>query len=92
MNDDATWYVYMAQCSDGSLYTGITTGLDQRIKRHNVGRGSVYVRSKGSARLVYTETSPNRSAATRRELEIKSWSRKKKLALLAEMVPGTGTW
>ncbi len=76
------WYLYIAQCGDGSLYTGITTNLKNRIKRHNTGRGSAYVRSKGSASLVYTEPWPDESAARRREIEIKGWSRQKKQSLL----------
>ncbi|MBI3320718.1 MAG: GIY-YIG nuclease family protein [Candidatus Omnitrophica bacterium] len=77
-----SWYVYIAECADGSLYTGVTTDPKRRLKQHNAGRGSAYVRSKGSASLVYTELWPNESAARRREIEVKSWSRQKKLALI----------
>lgn len=77
------WYVYLARCTDGSLYTGITTNPHERARRHNSGRGSKYVRAKGTATLVYVESSPNRSAAQRREREIKGWVRPKKLALIA---------
>ena len=76
------WQVYIAQCSDGSLYTGITTNIESRLKRHNKGRGSKYVWSKGRAILVYTEWQPNKTSALRRELEIKSWNRTKKLSLV----------
>ena len=76
------WYLYIAQCADGSLYTGIATNPHQRLKRHNTGRGSSYVRSKGTASLVYTEPCPDESAARRREFEVKSWNRQKKLALI----------
>ncbi|MDP3721957.1 MAG: GIY-YIG nuclease family protein [Candidatus Omnitrophota bacterium] len=80
------WYLYVARCSDSSLYTGITTNLKNRIKRHNAGRGSVYVRSKGSASIIYTETWPDESTARRREIEVKGWSREKKLALIRSAV------
>ena len=77
-----SWCVYIAKCADDSLYTGITTDPTARIKRHNAGRGSKYVRSKGSAVLVYVEPQPTKSNARQRELEIKSWSRRKKLQLI----------
>lgn len=78
------WYVYIARCSDGSLYTGITTSPQVRFERHNKGRGSKYVRARGTATLIYMETWRNRSEAQRREREIKSWGRHKKLALVTE--------
>ena len=76
------WYVYLAQCRDGSLYTGVTTNLNGRLQRHNIGRGSVYVWSKGGASLVYMEQHATKGLALRREHEIKSWRREKKLALI----------
>ena len=76
------WYVYMAQCKDGSLYTGVTTDLQQRFRDHNAGRGSVYVRSRGGASLAYTERCATRSAAQRREMHIKSFTRQEKFALM----------
>ena len=80
------WYVYMLRCGDDSLYTGISTDPDRRLQRHNAGKGSRYVRRKGLAALVYTEPCVDKKAARRRELEIQSWSRKKKLGLLDEPV------
>ena len=79
------WYVYIVQCGDGSLYTGVATDPRERLKRHNAGRGSAYVRSKGGAKLIYTETHVTRALAQRRELEIKSWNRRKKLALISQI-------
>jgi len=76
------WFVYIAQCDDGSLYTGITTDPPRRIREHNAGCGSKYVRRKGSAVLVYTEPAATHSSARRREAEIKSWDRKRKLMLV----------
>ena len=70
-----TWYIYIAECADRSLYTGITTDPAQRLKRHNSGKGSKYVRRKGGAALVYVEQRTNKSDARRREIEIKSWKR-----------------
>lgn len=76
------WYVYIAQCRDGSLYTGISMDPQRRLDRHNTDRGSIYVRRKGGAALVHTEPQRTKSAARQRELEIQSWSRDKKLALI----------
>lgn len=76
------WHVYIAQCRDGSLYTGISTDPQRRLERHNKGRGSIYVRRKGGAALVYAELQRTKSAARRRELEIQSWPRDKKLSLV----------
>ena len=77
------WFVYIAECADRSLYTGITTDPQQRLKRHNSGKGSKYVRRKGGAKLVYLQTCANKSVARRREIDIKSWTRQQKLAFLA---------
>jgi putative endonuclease len=83
MKDTTTaGYFYLAQCGDGSLYAGITTDPEQRLRRHNAGRGSIYVRRKGGAVLRHVEMCMNKSTARRRELEVKSWNRKKKLALM----------
>lgn len=77
------WHVYVARCGDGSLYTGIAKDLAERLKLHNSGKGSRYVRSKGLAELVFTERCRTHSAALKRELELKALSRQEKLALIA---------
>ena len=77
-----TWYLYIARCGDSSLYTGVTTDPQKRLQQHNAGQGSAYVRSKGLASLAYIERCPNKSTAHRRESEVKSWCRQKKLALI----------
>ena len=81
------WYVYLAQCRDGSLYTGAAINPGERLKCHNAGRGSAYVRSKGGATLFYLERHATKGSALRREREIKSWSRKKKLLLISQTTP-----
>ena len=85
------WYLYIVRCEDGSLYAGVTTNPDERVKRHNAGRGSIYVRSKGGASLVYVEQHATKGLALRREYEIKSWRREKKLALIARRIPRSTT-
>ena len=77
------WYVYIARCGDGSLYTGITTDIERRLQSHQSGAGSKYVRSRGVTDVVYREPCPDQSSAMRREREIKSWDRARKLAFVA---------
>jgi putative endonuclease len=74
--------VYILECADGSLYTGITTDVTRRLKEHKSGAGGSYTRSRGVVRVVYTEPHPNRSSASKRESEIKGWPRGKKLRLI----------
>ena len=75
------YFVYILECADNSLYTGITLDLQRRVKEHLEG-SSKYTRSKLPVKLVYTEYADNRIQASKRELEIKSWSRIKKLKLI----------
>lgn len=77
------YFVYLLECKDGSLYTGVTTDVARRLVEHTEGKGGRYTRAKGVKKIVYTEEQPSRSAAQKREAEIKSWSREKKLALIA---------
>ena len=65
------WYVYIVQCVDGSLYTGIATDVDRRVAEHNAGQGARYTRGRGPVTLVYHEMVKDRPAALRREYEIK---------------------
>ena len=80
-------YVYILECADGMLYTGTTIDLTRRVKEHNYDNtlGSRYVRVRRPAKLIYWEKQPTRSKALKRELEIKDWSRKKKLQLIQEI-------
>jgi putative endonuclease len=75
-------FVYILECSDGSLYTGWTTDVSARVATHNAGRGSRYTRSRRPVKLCYWERHPTRAAAMRRERQIKSWRRDRKLALI----------
>ena len=74
--------VYILQCKNGSLYIGITTDLQRRFREHQDKKGGAYTRSHPVVKIVHTERRPNRSAASRRETELKTWSRTKKLALI----------
>lgn len=76
------WFVYMVECADGSIYTGITTNVKERIAMHNSGKGAKYTRSRLPVKLLICWEHSNRSEATKRELEIKRLSRFQKLELL----------
>ena len=79
------YYVYMLECSDGSLYTGYTTDVERRLNEHNYSTKSAkYTRSRRPVKLVYSEVYDDLSSALKREHRIKKLSRKKKLALVAK--------
>ena len=78
----AMWCVYLLRCADGSLYTGITNDLSRRIAAHRRGRGARYTRGRGPLALVHAELAASRSAALRREHELKRLRRREKLAFL----------
>ena len=75
------YFVYLLECKDGSLYTGVTTDVERRFAEHKSGIGSNFTRARGAKRIVYAEQHANRSAAQKREAEIKKWPRGKKLTL-----------
>ena len=76
------WIVYMLECSDNSLYTGITNNLEKRLKKHQSGDGAKYVRGRLPIKLIYKELLINRSEATKREIFIKKMSKKEKILLI----------
>ncbi|HEY0011019.1 MAG TPA: GIY-YIG nuclease family protein [Candidatus Paceibacterota bacterium] len=76
------YFVYLLECADGTLYTGITTDVERRFREHVSGRGSNYTAAKKAVRMAHTETCEDRSSALRREAEIKAWPRTKKLELI----------
>lgn len=76
------WYVYILQCGDSTLYTGITTELQRRLEQHNSGKASRYTRARLPVKLLYSETTSNRTEAQKREYEIKQLTRREKLALI----------
>jgi len=83
------YFVYILKCKDGSLYTGITTDLTRRLLEHKRGIGAKYTRGKKAGKVVYSERKKNRSTASKREAEIKRWTRAEKLVLIRETVAAT---
>lgn len=74
--------VYILRCGDGTLYTGITTDLERRVGQHNRGVGAKYTRGRLPVTPVWWERVPDKSAALRRELEIKGLTRVEKMKLI----------
>ena len=79
------WFLYIVKCSDGSLYTGITTDINRRIAEHNGSkRGAKYTRSRRPVLLMLLEKHNSRSCASSAEARIKSLTRKQKLKLISK--------
>ena len=76
------YYLYVLLCSDNTLYTGITNDIKKRMKTHQDGKGSKYVRSRSPFKLIYSEPHDDKSSACKRESEIKTWTRKEKISNL----------
>ena len=80
-NGPQDWGVYIVRCSDGSLYTGVAKDVEARLKKHNLGRGAAYTRTRRPVKKVYEELGLTRSAALVREAGIKALPRVKKQEL-----------
>ena len=76
------YFVYIIECNDKSLYTGITTDVERRFNEHKNKIGGHYTSSKEVVRVAYIEQHPDRSSALKRERQIKDWTREKKLNLI----------
>ena len=75
------WFCYLLRCADDTLYCGISNDLEKRLAAHNAGTASKYTRVRLPVELVYAESCADRSAASKREMEIKSLKRSEKLKL-----------
>ena len=80
-NDESAWLLYIVECRDGSLYTGITNDIDRRIRQHNEGEAARYTRSHRPVVLRYQEPCGTRSQALIRECAVKLMSPRRKRAL-----------
>lgn len=79
---ESQWVLYILECRDGTLYTGITDNLSRRLKMHNTGRGAKYTRGRTPVVLRYSENCESLSCALRRELEVKRLTRVQKMELI----------
>jgi len=76
------WYVYIIECSDNTLYVGVTLDIERRLKEHNSGKGGRYTRARMPVNLIYSECYNSKSKALKREIQIKGWKKRKKMALI----------
>ena len=83
---ELNWHVYIILCSDDTLYTGITTDIERRMRQHADGRGAKYFRGRQPKQLVYLEGGHDRSSASKRELFIKGMKRSEKNLLVGKIV------
>lgn len=81
------WYVYLLECTDGSLYTGVAVDVDKRYAAHAAGKGARYTRSHPPRRLLVRFEHPDRSSALKAEYAIKQLSPAAKLALVDKAPP-----
>ena len=78
-----SWFVYILCCGDGTLYTGVTDDVQRRLAAHRAGKGAKYTRGRGPLELVYTQEQADKSAALRREVQIKKLTRPQKERLIS---------
>ncbi|MFZ3218119.1 MAG: GIY-YIG nuclease family protein [Candidatus Acidiferrales bacterium] len=78
------WFCYIVKCSDGALYTGISNNVAVRVEEHNRGFGPRFTKARRPVELIWSQDFPDIFVARRREIEVKGWSRAKKLRLANE--------
>lgn len=77
------WFLYIAQAKTGRFYVGITVDPNERIIEHNSGKGSRFAVQQGPFKLIYiSQPFPNKSQARKREIQVKGWTREKKIKLI----------
>ena len=81
------WFLYILECGDSTLYTGITNDLERRIAAHESGTGAKYTKGRGPFKLLYSEEFEDRSGASKYEVKIKALSRLDKLDLISQNNP-----
>ncbi|MCL5668486.1 MAG: GIY-YIG nuclease family protein [Gammaproteobacteria bacterium] len=79
---EKAWFCYILKCADGSLYTGVTTEPERRTRQHNDGLGAKYTRARRPVKMIYCEPAQSQRHALRREHEIRTLSRARKLSLI----------
>lgn len=83
----SNWVCYLLRCADGSLYCGISNDLEKRLLAHNSGEGAKYTRGRLPVALCYREHCADKSAALKREIQIKNLPRRVKLSLCGNCDP-----
>ena len=78
------WHIYIIECNDGKLYTGITNNLERRVKAHNSGNGCRFTKYRIPVKLLYSEEASGKPEALKREARIKQLSRQEKFELIGK--------
>jgi putative endonuclease len=76
------WYVYILECSDLTLYTGISNDVEKRIDTHNKKKGAKYTKTRTPVKLVYQQSFETKSLAAKEEWRIKQLTRNQKILLI----------
>jgi putative endonuclease len=84
MSKEEPWYVYIIECFDKTLYTGISNNVSKRVLKHNSGKGAKYTRNKLPVALKWFKECNNKSEAAKEEYRIKKLTRGNKLELIKE--------
>ena len=79
-SDPQAWHVYLLECADGTLYTGIALDPQRRVQQHSKGRGARYTRTRLPVRLLGSIAVAGRAEAMRLEAQVKTWTAKRKRA------------
>ena len=79
------WYVYILECSDLTLYTGITNNVEKRIDTHNKKKGAKYTKTRTPVKLVYKQSFETKSLAAKEEWRIKQLTRNQKILLIVNL-------
>jgi len=82
MSGGKTWSCYLLECADGTYYTGVAPDVQERLRKHNAGRGAKYTRGRRPVRLVWCLPCVGYAEARALEALVKSWSRAKKRTLV----------
>ena len=81
------WYLYLLECTDGSIYTGITVDVEARFAAHTAGRGARYTRSHPPVRVLASIEYPDRASASKAEYAMKQLTAAEKRTLANKASP-----
>ena len=84
------WFCYMLRCKDGAFYVGMTNDVAVRVDKHNRGFGPEFTKKRRPVELIWSQKFTDRNAARKREVELKGWSREKKLKLIGGLEKSEG--
>lgn len=90
--DLPAWHLYVVRCRDGTLYTGIATDVERRLREHAGGRGARFLRGRGPLELVYRHPAGDQGRALRLEQRVKRLPRRQKLLLIAGQLTCDELW